>query len=148
MIDQNLYGQGHPYSWQVIGSMDDLRSATLDDVREFYDKYYCVNNATMVIAGDFDEREVKSLVQKYFGEFKARTKPETMNPMPARLTVTKKFYHEDNFARLPELNMVFPSVETYHPDSYALEVLADLLADGKKLPFTKRLSKTGNLRLK
>ncbi|HPG32284.1 MAG: insulinase family protein [Lentimicrobium sp.] len=139
VIDQNLYGQGHPYSWQVIGSMDDLRSATLDDVREFYDKYYCVNNATMVIAGDFDEREVKSLVQKYFGEFKARTKPETMNPMPARLTVTKKFYHEDNFARLPELNMVFPSVETYHPDSYALEVLADLLADGKKAPLYKEI---------
>lgn len=139
VIDENLFGKGHPYSWQVIGSMDDIRAATLDDVREFYDNYYSVNNATMVIAGDFNEKEVKALVQKYFSEFKGRTRPATMKPMPGKLAVSKKFFHEDNFARLPELNMVFPSVENYHPDSYALEVLADLLAEGKKAPLYKEI---------
>ena len=58
VIDKNLYGDGHPYSWQVIGSMDDIKAATLDDVREFYDNYYGVNNATMVIAGDFNPEEI------------------------------------------------------------------------------------------
>lgn len=139
VMDQNLYPASHPYSWQVIGSMDDLRSATLDDVKEFYDKYYGVNNATMVIAGDFDTKEVKEMVQKYFGEFKPRTKPEELKPMPAVLTATKKLYHEDNFARLPELTIVIPTVETYHPDSYALDVLADLLAEGKKAPLYKEI---------
>jgi zinc protease len=139
VIDKNLYGDGHPYSWQVIGSMDDIRAATLDDVREFYDKYYGVNNATMVIAGDFDAAEVRKLIDRYFGEFKARTKPEPFRPMPARLTETMKFFHEDNFAKLPELNMIFPTVENYHPDAYALEILADLLADGKKAPLYKEV---------
>lgn len=139
VLDKNLYPEGHPYSWQVIGSMDDLRSATLDDVKEFYDKYYCVNNATMVIAGDFDKAEVKKMVEKYFGEFQPRQKAEKLGPMPADLKATKMFYHEDNFARLPELTVVIPTVELYHPDSYALEVLADLLAEGKKAPLYKEV---------
>lgn len=139
VLDKNLYPAGHPYSWQVIGSMDDLRSATLDDVKEFYDKYYCVNNATMVIAGDFDKAEVKTMVEKYFGEFQPRQKAEKLGPMPANLKATKMFYHEDNFARLPELTVVIPTVELYHPDSYALEVLADLLAEGKKAPLYKEV---------
>lgn len=137
--DENLYPASHPYSWQVIGSMDDLRSATLDDVREFYDKYYCVNNATMVIAGDYDEAQIKQLIAKYFGEFKPRTKPEELKPMSAKLAESKMLYHEDNFARLPELTLVIPTVETYHPDSYALDVLADLLAEGKKAPLYKEI---------
>lgn len=139
VLDQNLYPAGHPYSWQVIGSMDDLRGATLDDVKEFYDKYYGVNNATMVIAGDFDAKEVKQMIAKYFGEFKPRQKPEQLRPMPAKLTATRKLYHEDNFAKLPELNIVIPTVEGYHPDSYALEILADLLAEGKKAPLYKEI---------
>jgi zinc protease len=139
VIDMNLYDHSHPYSWQVIGSMDDIRAATLDDVKEFYNSYYSVNNATMVVAGDFDEKEVRSLIEKYFGEFKPRTRPGQLNPMPAKLTATRKFYHEDNFAKLPELNMVFPTVENYHPDSYALEVLADLLSEGKKAPLYKEI---------
>lgn len=139
VMDKNLYPSSHPYSWQVIGSMDDLRSATLDDVREFYDKYYGVNNATMVIAGDFNKAEVKSMIEKYFGEFKPRTKPEALKPMPAVLTETKKLYHEDNFARLPELTLAIPTVELYHDDTYALDVLADLLAEGKKAPLYKKI---------
>ncbi len=139
VLDQNLYPPSHPYSWQVIGSMDDLRSATLDDVKEFYDKYYCVNNATMVIAGDFDAAQIKPMIAKYFGEFKPRTKAEKFKPMPVKLADTKMLYHEDNFARLPELTIVIPTVETYHPDSYALDVLADLLAEGKKAPLYKEI---------
>lgn len=139
VIDKNLYGDGHPYSWQVIGSMDDIKAATLDDVREFYDNYYGVNNATMVIAGDFNPEEVKILINKYFGEFKPRKKPEAFKPMPVKLTESKIFYHEDNFARLPELTVIYPSVKNYHPDSYALEILADLLADGKKAPLYKEI---------
>lgn len=139
VIDSNLYPEGHPYSWQVIGSMDDIKAATLDDVKAFYNAYYGVNNATMVIAGDFNAEEVKDLINKYFGEFKARQKPEILYPMPAILPESKLFYHEDTFARLPELNIVFPTVELYHPDMYPLEILADLLAEGKTAPLYKEI---------
>ena len=139
VIDSNLYPEGHPYSWQVIGSMDDIKAATLDDVKAFYDGYYGVNNATMVIAGDFNKEEVKDLVNKYFGEFKTRQMPEVLRPMPAILPHSKLFYHEDTFARLPEMNIVFPTVELYHPDMYPLEILADLLAEGKTSPLYKEV---------
>lgn len=139
VIDSNLYDAGHPYSWQVIGSMDDIRAASLEDVQEFYDAYYGVNNATMVISGDIDTHEVKRLIDKYFGEFKPRRKPDNLHPWPAVLSETKLFYHEDAFARLPELNIVFPTIELYHPDMYPLEILADLLAEGKKAPLYKEV---------
>ena len=54
VIDANLFPEGHPYSWQVIGSLDDLQAATLEDVRDFYERYYGPQNATLVLAGDFE----------------------------------------------------------------------------------------------
>ncbi|HBG25337.1 MAG TPA: insulinase family protein, partial [Rikenellaceae bacterium] len=54
IISKELFPQGHPYSWTTIGEIADLRGATLEDVKEFYKKFYVPNNATLVIAGDFD----------------------------------------------------------------------------------------------
>lgn len=139
VLDQALYPAGHPYSWQVIGSMEDVMGASIDDVREFYDRYYAVNNATMVIAGDFDPDNVKKLVEKYFGEFMPRPRPELLTIKPVTLSETKRLYHEDNFALVPELNMVYPTVPAYHKDVYALQILGDLLSDGKKAPLYKEI---------
>ena len=68
LIGKNLYPKGHPYSWTVIGEMEDLTSATVEDVRAFHKKFYAPNNATLVISGDINKEEVKALVEKYFGE--------------------------------------------------------------------------------
>jgi len=141
VIDKNLFPEGHPYSWQVIGEMEDLFNATVDDVKEFHATYYVPNNATLTIAGDFDRDEIKQLVEKYFGEIPSGEKVADPEPMPASITETKKLYHEDNFARTPALTMVWPSVEQYHPDSYALDFLGQLLGSGKKAPFYKVLVK-------
>ncbi|MCW8838618.1 MAG: DUF839 domain-containing protein, partial [Thiovulaceae bacterium] len=62
------YPEGHPYSWQVIGELEDLQNATVEDVKEFYDNFYGPNNATLVLAGDFEIADAKALVEKYFGE--------------------------------------------------------------------------------
>src|SRR5688572_30584752 len=62
-----LYPKGHPYSWSVIGSMEDLSAASLDDVKNFFRTYYAPNNATLSIAGDFDPVKTKALIQQYFG---------------------------------------------------------------------------------
>jgi len=139
VIDQLLYPQGHPYSWQVIGSFEDLANASVEDVRNFFLKWYGPNNATLVIAGDFDPAQAKAWVEKYFGEIQSHGAVTDPEPQRVTLNETKRAFHEDNFARSPELNMVFPTVEEYAPDAYALEMLARLLSDGKKAPLYKVL---------
>ena len=97
------------------------------------------NNVTLVIAGDFDEAEAKAWVHKYFDEIEAGEKIAPLAKQPANLTQTKKIYHEDNFAKLPELSLTWPTVPQYHPDSYALDVLIELLSDGKKALLNQKL---------
>ena len=134
VISKNLYPEGHPYSWQVIGSLDDLQAATLDDVVNFYNTWYVPNNATLVIAGDFDSDQAREWVHKYFNEIPGGEQIEPMEKAPAVLAESKRLYHEDNFARLPELRLTWPGVEFYHDDAYPLQILTQLLADGKKAP--------------
>ncbi|MFV1884181.1 MAG: M16 family metallopeptidase [Balneola sp.] len=139
VIGKNMYPVDHPYNWQVIGSLEDLQNATLADVKEFYNKWYVPNNATLVIAGDFDVDQAKEWVHKYFDEIPRGEEITPLEDRPVTLSETKKLYYEDNFARLPELRMVWPGVDLYHPDSYALNILTQLLASGKKAPLNKVL---------
>ena len=134
LIAKNLYPAGHPYSWTVIGEMEDLANATVGDVRGFHKKFYSPNNATLTISGDINKDEVKALVEKYFGEIPSGEPVEKRGAMTVNLASTVKLYHEDNFAKLPQLTMVFPTVERYSKDSYALNFLAELLANTKKAP--------------
>jgi zinc protease len=134
LIAKNLYPKEHPYSWTVIGEMEDLASASVEDVRAFHKKFYAPNNATLVISGDINTEDVKTLVEKYFGEIPSGETIEKRDPKPAALATTVRFYHEDNFAKAPQLTMVFPTAERFSKDSYALNFLGDLLANTKKAP--------------
>jgi zinc protease len=134
VIGKNMYPEEHPYNWQVIGSLEDLQNATLQDVKDFYNKWYVPNNATLVIAGDFDSKQAKEWVHKYFDEIPRGEEIEPLADQPVSLNETKKLYYEDNFARLPELRMVWPGVDMFHDDAYALDILTQLLSDGKKAP--------------
>jgi zinc protease len=145
LILKYLYPKGHPYSWDVIGEMADLQNATVDDVKAFHKKFYSPNNATLVIAGDINKEEAKALIEKYFGEIPAGEPIEKRSPMPATLSSTIKLYHEDNFAKAPRLTIVFPTVEQYTKDSYALDCLGNLLSNGKKTPLYKILVKDKKL---
>ena len=145
VLDKALYPEGHPYNWQVIGELVDLQNATVDDVKEFYDKFYGPNNATLVLAGDFDTENAKALINKYFGEIKRRQEVEPLQPQPVTLSETKRLFHEDNFATAPQLNMVWPTLQQYTDDAYALDFLAQLLAQGKKAPMYKVLVKEKEL---
>ena len=145
VIDKNLYPENHPYNWEVIGEMDDLKNATLDDVRTYYNDFYGPNNATLVIAGDFDPDSIKVLIDKYFGEIKSHGDVEKRKPLPVTLAETKRLYHEDNFASVPEITMVWPAPENFNKDMYPLDFLARLLADGKKAPLYKVLVKEKKL---
>lgn len=145
VLDKNIYPEGHPYNWQVIGELVDLQNATVDDVREFYDRFYGPNNATLVLAGDFETEEAKALIEKYFGEIKKRQEVSPMEPMPVTLDETKRLYHEDNFAQAPQLNMVWPTVQQFTDDAYALDFLAEILSSGKKAPLYRVLVKDKEL---
>jgi zinc protease len=139
VIKKALYPEGHPYNWTVIGDLADLQAATLDDVREFYSTFYVPSNATMVIAGDFELEETKEKVKRWFGEIKAGKAMAAMSSQPVTLKETKKLYHLDNFAKLPEIRVTFPTVEQYHKDSYALDALAEILSSGKQAPLYKTI---------
>jgi zinc protease len=65
VINKNLYPSDHPYNWDVIGEMEDLKNATIEDEKAFYENYYGPNNATLVLAGDFNSDSVKLLLNKY-----------------------------------------------------------------------------------
>lgn len=145
VLDKAIYPEGHPYNWQVIGELVDLQSATIDDVKEFYDKYYGPNNATLVLAGDFETEEAKALIEKYFGEIKRRQEVAKLEPQPVTIAETKRLMHEDNFAKAPQLNMVWPTVQQYTEDAYALDFLGQLMANGKKAPLYKVLVKDKEL---
>ena len=145
VLDKNVYPADHPYNWQVIGELEDLQSATVEDVREFYDRFYGPNNATLVLAGDFETEEAKQLIEKYFGEIKKRQEVAKLTPRPVTISETKRLYHEDNFATAPQLNMVWPTVQQYTDDAYALDFLAEILSSGKKAPMYKVLVKDKKL---
>jgi len=140
IILKALYPKGHPYSWSVIGDLEDLQAATIDDVKEFYNEFYGPSNTTLVIAGDIDFTETKKMTERWFGEIKPSMNI-TDDPKPQLITLenSKKLYHLDQFAKLPELRIVFPTIQNYHPDAYALNTLADLLSDGKNSPFYKEI---------
>ncbi|HEY0461356.1 MAG TPA: pitrilysin family protein [Pyrinomonadaceae bacterium] len=140
VIDKAACPEDHPYNWQVIGSLEDLDRATLADVKEFYRRWYVPNNVTLTVAGDFDTAQAKKWVEKYFGEIKRGAEAiEPVQKRPCTIKETTRLYHEDNFAKLPELTLAWTTVEQYHPDSYALDILADYLSQGKKAPLYKVL---------
>ncbi len=135
VIDKALYPEDHPYNWQVIGSLEDLQNAQVEDVKEFFRRWYVPNNVTLTVAGDFDSVQAKKWVEKYFGEIKRGEEVASIAKRPGVVKETVKLYHEDNFARLPELTMAWPTAEQYNADSYPLQVLAAYLTRGKKAPF-------------
>uniref|UniRef100_UPI00404811D8 M16 family metallopeptidase n=1 Tax=Roseivirga sp. TaxID=1964215 RepID=UPI00404811D8 len=139
VIDKNLYPEDHPYNWQVIGSLEDLQNATLQDVKDFFNKWYVPNNVTLTIAGDFDPEQAKAWVKKYFDEIPAGDPIAPLKPRAVTVKETKKLYHEDNFARVPQLTMTWPTVEQYQADAYALNVLTDYLSSGKNAPLNQVL---------
>jgi len=139
VIDKNLYPKEHPYNWQVIGSLEDLQNAKLEDVKEFFKRWYVPNNVTLVVSGDFNSTTAKTWVKKYFDEIPRGEEVAPLTVRNAIISETKKLYHEDNFARLPQLNMVWPTVEQYTKDAYALNVLTQYLSSGKNAPLYKSL---------
>ncbi len=139
IIRKALYPEGHPYSWTVIGALPDLQAATLEDLKEFYNRVYGAGNATLAIVGDIDIAETKRKVEQWFGEIRRGPDVQPLPPMPVSLSQSKLLYFEDNFAKLPELRITLAGVEAYHEDEQALNVLAQILAGSKNSVLHKQV---------
>ncbi|MCA0377483.1 MAG: insulinase family protein [Gemmatimonadetes bacterium] len=125
-----MYPANHPYSWPVIGSMDDLSAAKLDDVKEFFRRYYAPNNATITIAGDFNPDSAKAWVQKYFGHIPRNADIARPTVPPVRLTKDTVLVMEDR-VQLPRVYHAWHSVKAFSADDAALDALASIVAGGK-----------------
>ena len=130
-IDELIYPEGHPYHHSVIGSMADLSAASLDDVKSFFRTYYVPNNSFLVLSGDFNEKQARTWIQKYFGPIRAGAAISRPNPPMPQLTGVIRKQYEDPFAQLPRLALVWPGVRQYDKDEAALDILATVLSSGR-----------------
>ncbi|HEY4650965.1 MAG TPA: pitrilysin family protein, partial [Pontibacter sp.] len=137
---QNLYPHGHPYSWTTIGYIEDLNRVDVNDLKNFFLRWYGPNNATVTVGGDVKPAEVVKLVEKYFGSIPAGPAVEDMKPMPVQLDKDRYVSYEDN-VRFPMLRMTYPVVESGHKDEHALNLLADIIGRGRNSIFYKNFVK-------
>ena len=139
--DQILYPQGHSYSWPIIGYVDDLDAATMDDLKNFFMKWYGPNNAVLVVTGDVNTEEVLKMTEKYFGSINKG--PAVYKQTPRRVILPEdKFAKEVDDIYYPLTYMVMPTVPSLHPDESRLDLLASLMADGKNSIFYKKMVET------
>src|SRR5215213_7154255 len=127
---RNLYPYGHPYSWLTIGYVEDLNRVDVNDLKNFFLRWYSPNNATVTVGGDVKPAEVVKLVEKYFGSIPRGPEVSKVMVPPAVLDQDRYISYVDNYARLPLLTMTFPTVPNYHPDMAALGCLAQVLGQG------------------
>lgn len=139
-VSEALYPVGHPYSWPVIGFMEDLNRANVNDLKSFFLKWYGPNNATVTIGGDIDIKSTLELAVKYFGSIPKG--PEVNMPEKSVVTLDADRYisMEDN-VHLPLVYMSFPTVSHRHADEAPLDLLAQILGGGKTSLFYKNLVK-------
>jgi zinc protease len=141
-VNEALYPEGHPYSWQTIGYIEDLNRVDVNDLKEFFLRWYGPNNATLTIGGKLDEVETLAWIAKYFGPIPRG--PEVANPKKPMVTLDADRYlsMEDNVA-LPLLFMAFPTVYLYHEDEAPLDVLMFVLGQGETSLLYKNMVKNG-----
>ena len=133
-----MYPQGHPYSWPVIGSMEDLSAASLADVVEFFKAYYAPNNASLVVAGDIEIEATRRLVEKWFGGIPRGPDVPPLVPVPASLAEVKRKTITDK-VQLPRLYMAWHTPAFYAPGDAAMDMVSSLLTGGKNSRLYRRL---------
>ncbi len=138
VITQATYPKGHPYSWTVIGSMEDLNAASLDDVKEWFKTYYGPSNAILSIAGDVKPAEILEKVKKYFGDIPpgpSLIKPEIN--VAKRLEDTRGYY--EDIVPEAKITMVWNIPQWGSKEATLLDLATDVLSSGKTSRLYKRL---------
>ncbi len=138
-VNAALFPPSHPYHLLTIGTPEDLDAASLEDVRAFFKRFYLPNDATLVLAGDFDPAAVKPLVAKYFATIPRGADPQVKSaPMPVTLDGEKRLEVQAD-VELPRVSLTWPTPASYTMEDAQLDLVADVLAHGKSSRLYKRL---------
>ena len=140
-VDNQPYGQTYErigeqaydnpaYKHSVIGSMEDLNAASVDDVATFFKTYYAPNNAVLSIVGDFDTKKATALVEKYFGGITRQPQPKRPDLVEPPHTAERRSTIEDPLARLPQVDIAWVTPPAGTPDFDALDVASWVLSSG------------------
>lgn len=121
-----MFWTSHPYNWDTIGWMSDLKSLSMADAQEFFETYYAPNNITVALVGNFDPEEVRRLAEKYFGRI-----PRGKRPVPDVVTLEERQLAEKRMNAecdcQPQVTIQFHTTPFQHRDSYVLDVIDGLL---------------------
>lgn len=140
-LSKNLYPYGHPYSWLTIGYVEDLDRVDVNDLKNFFLRWYGPNNATLTIGGDINPKQVLQLVQKYFGSIPRGPEVKNMPPMLPQVDRTRFVHYVDNYARIPIMLKAYSTVQNYHADMAPLACLAQILGQGNNSVLYQQLVK-------
>lgn len=138
-IAASLYPEGHPYRYLTIGRHDDLVNASLEDVRAFFSTWYVPNNATLVIAGDFEPADAKALVRKWFGDLPGGPEPARTKVTPPALAEPVRVEVPDAFAKLAQVQRTWLGPPAFTDETYALDVALEVLGADSWGRLSKRL---------
>lgn len=134
----NIYSDEHPYNWPTIGFTADIKGYTLDDVRDFFIKYYSPSNATMVIAGNMNVQKTISLIEKYFSDIRADGNPVIPESISSKRSQEKIIVYEDK-VNLERIYLAWNSVNAFETDDANLDLLSDILTGSKNARLTRKL---------
>jgi zinc protease len=138
LITQSTWPAGHPYSWESIGSMEDLNAASLDDVKEWFRTYYGAANAVLVIAGDITAADARAKVEKYFGDIPSGPVIKRQQDWIAKMTGSRRAMLQDNVPQA-RIYKVWNIPGYKQRDFTLMDMTADLLGGGKNSRLYKRL---------
>lgn len=135
---ESLYPKGHPYNWPTIGYMEDLTAASYEDVVEFFRRYYSPSNASLVIAGDIDPGQALERVKYWFSEIPGGE--EALRPQAPPFALSEPAYVTlEDEVQLPRLYLAYPTPPAFEPGDAELDVLANILTDGKNSRLYQKL---------
>ncbi len=137
-VVQLLYPKGHPYYGYVIGSHEDIQAAKLDDVKQFFKRYYAPNNASLAIVGDFDPAQARTLVEKYFGTLKRGPDVPPITVKTPPVTAERRAVVEDRI-ELPRLYMAWLTSPIFAAGDAEADIAATVLGGGRSSRLYKKL---------
>ncbi len=129
-INKYVFDQ-HPYKNSVIGTMEDLDAAELDEFKAFFKKYYGATNATLVVAGDIDMEETEKLISKYFADIPAGNEVERVDIEEKPITETITATEYDSNIQIPAKLFVYRTPSMKDKDAYVLDMISSILTDGR-----------------
>lgn len=149
-IQEALFPLPHPYHWMTIGSQEDLDAASLDDVKDFFRRFYSPSNSSLAIAGDIDRDQALEFVNRFFGDLPPSPPVQRRGRHDSPLSGRVELEMRDRVT-LPRLYMAWPTPPSLGPDDAAMELLRGVLADGlssrlyRSLVYEKQIAQSAGI---